>query len=181
MDDHRPEFQRDPVYASWWRFNKREAKTGRAKAESEVIEIAVPPIIETAVFDKAQASLKARDPRVLPPRVVTGPILLTGLAVCATCGGAMTLRTGTSKSGKVHRYYSCSTAARVGKTGCKGRSIPMDRLDGLVTTHLADRLFGPNRLAGTLTSLVQKRAAVDDEVRNRWTPSNQKSLGPRTS
>jgi DNA invertase Pin-like site-specific DNA recombinase len=157
----------NPVYAGRWRFNKREAKTGRAKAESEVIEIAVPPIIETAVFDKAQASLKARDPRVLPPRVVTGPILLTGLAVCATCGGAMTLRTGTSKSGKVHRYYSCSTAARVGKTGCKGRSIPMDRLDGLVTTHLADRLFGPNRLAGILTSLAQKRAAGDEEVRNR--------------
>ncbi len=157
----------NPVYAGRWRFNKREAKTGRAKAESEVIEIAVPPIIEAAVFDKAQASLKARDPRVLPPRVVTGPILLTGLAVCATCGGAMTLRTGTSKSGKVHRYYSCSTAARVGKTGCKGRSIPMDRLDGLVTTHLADRLFGPNRLAGILTSLAQKRAAGDEEVRNR--------------
>ncbi|MBU3891094.1 recombinase family protein, partial [Methylosinus sp. KRF6] len=120
----------NPVYAGRWRFNQREAKTGRTKAESEVIEIAVQPIIETAVFDKAQANLKARDPRVLPPRVVTGPILLTGLAVCATCGGAMTLRTGTSKSGKVHRYYSCSTAARVGKTGCKGRSIPMDRLDG---------------------------------------------------
>jgi site-specific DNA recombinase len=157
----------NPVYAGRWRFNQREAKTGRAKAENEVIEIAVPPIIEAAVFDRAQASLKARDPRVLPPRVVTGPILLTGLAVCATCGGAMTLRTGTSKSGKVHRYYSCSTAARVGKTGCKGRSIPMDRLDGLVTTHLADRLFGPNRLAGILTSLAQKRAAGDDEVRSR--------------
>ena len=27
-----------------------------------------------------------------PPRVVSGPILLTGLAYCATCSGAMTLR-----------------------------------------------------------------------------------------
>lgn len=88
----------NPVYAGRWRFNKREAKTGKTKAESEVIEIAVPPVIETAVFDKTQASLKARDPRVLPPRVVTGPILLTGLAVCATCGGAMTLRTCTSST-----------------------------------------------------------------------------------
>ena len=57
----------------------------------------------------------------------------------------MTLRTGTSKSGKVHRYYTCSTAARVGKTGCKGRSIAMAKLDTLVTSHLADRLLGPNR------------------------------------
>lgn len=73
----------------------------------------------------------------------------------------MTLRTGTSKSGKVHRYYTCSTAARVGKVGCKGRSIAMDELDGLVTTHLADRLLGPNRLAGLLTSLTEKCAASD--------------------
>jgi site-specific DNA recombinase len=113
----------NPIYVGRWRFNQREAKTGRAKAENEIIEVAVPAIIERNVFDKVQTSLAARDPRVLPPRVVTGPILLTGLALCASCGGAMTLRTGTSKSGKVHRYYTCSTAARVGKTGCKGRAI----------------------------------------------------------
>ena len=157
----------NPVYVGRWRFNQREAKTGRAKAENEVIEVAVPAIIERPVFDKVQTSLAARDPRVLPPRVVTGPILLTGLAHCASCGGAMTLRTGTSKSGKVHRYYTCSTAARVGKTGCKGRSIAMDRLDGLVTTHLADRLLGPNRLASLLTSLAEKRASSDVEVQGR--------------
>jgi site-specific DNA recombinase len=155
------------VYAGSWRFNQREAKTGRAKPANEIIEVAVPAIIEQLVFDRAQASLKARDPRILPPRVVTGPILLTGLAHCATCGGAMTLRTGTSKSGKVHRYYSCSTAARIGKTGCKGRSIAMDRLDGLVTTHLADRLLGPTRLAGLLTSLAEKRTSSDAEVQER--------------
>jgi site-specific DNA recombinase len=157
----------NPVYAGRWRFNQREAKTGRAKPAGEIIEVAVPAIIEQLVFDKVQGSLKARDPRILPPRVVTGPILLTGLAHCATCGGAMTLRTGTSKSGKVHRYYSCSTAARIGKTGCKGRSIAMDRLDGLVTSHLADRLLGPTRLTGLLTSLAEKRASSDAEVQER--------------
>ena len=35
-------------------------------------------------FDRVQASLKARNPRVISPRVITGPILLTGLAVCST-------------------------------------------------------------------------------------------------
>jgi site-specific DNA recombinase len=157
----------NPVYAGRWRFNQREAKTGRPKPAGEIIEVPVPAIIEQLVFDSVQGSLKARDPRILPPRVVTGPILLTGLAHCATCGGAMTLRTGTSKSGKVHRYYSCSTAARIGKTACKGRSIAMDRLDGLVTSHLADRLLGPNRLAGLLTSLTEKRASSDAEVQER--------------
>ena len=53
----------------------------------------------------------------------------------------MTLRTGTSRSGQVHRYYTCSTCAREGKTACKGRSIRMDKLDTLVTSHPADRLL----------------------------------------
>ena len=81
----------NPVYVGRWRFNQRESKSGRAKAKNEVIEIAVPAIIEWNVFDKVQTKLAARDPRVLPPRVVTGPILLTGLAHCASCGGAMIL------------------------------------------------------------------------------------------
>jgi site-specific DNA recombinase len=103
----------------------------------------------------------------MAPRVTTGPILLTGLAVCATCKGGMTLRTGTSQNGIVHRYYTCSTCARKGKTACKGRSIRMDRLDGLVTTHLVDQLFHPERLAAILTSLTTRRAAKAEGVNNR--------------
>ncbi|MBX9590131.1 MAG: zinc ribbon domain-containing protein [Hyphomonadaceae bacterium] len=100
--------------------------------------------------------------------MVSGPILLTGLAVCASCHGAMTLRTGTSKSGKVHRYYTCSSCARQGKTVCKGRSIRMDKLDTLVTGHLADRLLDPQRLGTMLASLASGRAvkasAVDERI-----------------
>jgi len=40
-----------------------------------------------------QAKLAAQNPRVTPPRVVSGPTLLTGLAVCEKCGSGMT-RTG---------------------------------------------------------------------------------------
>ena len=82
------------------------------------------------LFDAVQATLRARNPKIMPPRVVTGPILLTGIATCASCGGGMTLRTG--KSGR-YRYYTCATCAQQGKSACKGRSIPMDKLDRLVT------------------------------------------------
>ena len=157
----------NPVYIGSWRFNRRDAKTGREKASSEIIEVSVPAIIEAAVFDKVQKSLKGRQPTMTPPRFVNGPILLSGLAHCATCGGPMTLRTGTSKTGKIHRYYTCSTSARVGKTACKGRSMPMDRLDHLVTTHVAERLLEPSRLSDLLTSLSEKRCANDISVRDR--------------
>ena len=159
---------RNPVYAGRMRFNRAEGRTGRVKDPSEHVFADVPAIIDPAMFERVQRLLKARNPRVTPPRVVTGPILLTWLAVCATCRGAMTLRTGTSKTGAVYRYYSCSTFARKGKTVCRGRSMRMDKLDNLVTVHLADRLLDPARLSTMLASLAERRAAraaaVDDRV-----------------
>jgi hypothetical protein len=101
------------------------------------------------------------------PRLTTGPILLTGLTVCATCNGAMTLRTGTSSTGAVHRYYTCSTCARKGKTACKGRSIRMDKLDGLVTDHLVEQLLHPERLAVLLSSLKARRAEKTENENKR--------------
>jgi hypothetical protein len=58
----------------------------------------------------------------------------------------MTLRTG--KSGR-YRYYTCATCAtcaQQGKAACKGRWIPMDKLDRLVTERLADQLLTPERV-----------------------------------
>jgi DNA invertase Pin-like site-specific DNA recombinase len=147
-----------PVYAGRMRFNHFEARSRRRKAESEQVFAEAPPIVEPQVFVRVQEQLKERNPRVTAPRVITGPVLLTGLAICATCRGAMTLRTGTSKTGKVHRYYTCSSCARHGHIACKGRSIRMDKLDGLVTTHLADRLLQPARLTALLASVAGRQA-----------------------
>ena len=155
------------VYVGEWLFNRAESKTGRQKPVAEHITVEVPAIIDRAEFDAVQATLKSRNPRVTPPRVVSGPILLTGLAVCASCNGSMTLRTGTSKSGTVHRYYSCSTCNRKGKTACKGRSIPMDKLDTLVVDHLSKRLFTAERLTEMLASLSARRTSRAAEVDGR--------------
>jgi hypothetical protein len=80
--------------------------------------------------------------------------MLTGICFCADCGGAMTIRTG--KSGR-YRYYTCSIAARQGDTGCKGRSIPMERLDDLVAQHLEERLLDPARLEEVLSIVLDRR------------------------
>jgi len=146
------------VYIGRWKFNQASSKTRKRKADDEVIEIPVPAIVELDTFEQVRRQLHARSPKRQPPRMTTGPILLTGLAVCATCRGGMTLRTGTSKGGRVYRYYTCSNCATKGKTACKGRSIPMGKLDALVTDHLLERLFKPERLALILASLSSRRA-----------------------
>jgi site-specific DNA recombinase len=155
------------VYIGRWKFNQTSSKTGERKPDEEVVEIPVPAIISPGVFEHVQRQLHARNPKVSPPRVTTGPILLTGLAVCASCGGAMTLRTGTSKSGRIYRYYTCSSSAVHGKTVCRGRSVAMDKLDTLITDHLMERLFKPDRLAAILGSLASRRAKKVESLSGR--------------
>lgn len=158
----------NPVYAGENRFNVMDSRTRRKKAEAEQIKAEAPAIIAQTEFASVQGLLHARNPRVAAPRVVTRPILLTGLAFCAFCGGAMTLRTGTSRTGTVHRYYSCSTCGRKGKTACKGRAIRMDRLDGVVTEAVAGQLLHPERILEMLSMLADKRAekaaSVDERI-----------------
>ena len=120
------------TYIGRHEFNKR-SKSKELKPVSEVIAVVAPPLIDQTTFDAVQAHLRARNPKVTPARVVSGPTLVTKICFCGACGGAMTLRTG--KGGR-YRYYTCSIKARQGEAGCKGRSIPMEKLDDLVAGHI---------------------------------------------
>ena len=129
------------TYRGEHEFNKR-TKTKELKLRAEIVVVPVPPIIDPETFDAVQARLKARNPKVMPARVISGPTMLTGLIHCAKCGGAMTIRTG--KGGR-YRYYACSTRAQQGPTACAGMAIPMEKLDDLVADHLETRLLQPER------------------------------------
>ena len=159
------------TYIGRHEFNKR-SKAKELKPVSEVIAVAVPPLIDQATFDAVQAHLRARNPKVTPARVVSGPTLLTGICFCADCGGAMTLRTG--KGGR-YRYYTCSIKARQGETGCKGRSIPMEKLDNLVAGHIEDRLLQPERLEEVLASVLDRRQERAERRREHIAELNKRA------
>ncbi|MDP3745618.1 MAG: recombinase family protein [Phenylobacterium sp.] len=148
------------TYIGRHEFNRR-GKTKALNPDDQIVPVEVPRLIDQATFDAVQANLKARNPKILPARVVSGPTLLTGICFCADCGGAMTIRTG--KGGR-YRYYTCSIKARQGETGCKGRSIPMPKLDDLVAEHLETRLLAPERLAEILSVVLDRR---QDRARRR--------------
>ena len=150
------------TYIGHHEFNRR-TKNGDNKPDDQIIAVPVPRLIEQETFDAVQASLKLRSPMVTPARVVSGPTLLTGICFCADCGGAMTLRT--SGKGEQYRYYTCSIAARQGNTGCKGRSVPMAKLDDLVASHLEDRLLDPERLEEVLATVLDRREERSDRRR----------------
>ncbi len=159
------------TYMGEHEFNKR-SKTKELKPTSEIVTVPVPPIIDKETFDAVQKLLKARNPKVMPARVISGPTMLTGLIHCAKCGGAMTIRTG--KGGR-YRYYACSMKARQGPTACSGMAVPMDKLDDLVADHLEGQLLQPERLETVLAAALDRREAHAERRREHIAELNKRS------
>ena len=146
------------TYTGVHTFNRRSSRTGKVKPKEEWVETSVPVLISPEAFDLVRASLAARNPKRTPPRVVSSPTLLTGLAICDNCGSGMTMRTG--KGGR-YRYYNCAGKAQKGATKCAGRAVSMPALDEAVTSTLAERLFNEARLTALLNSVMDRSVAAE--------------------
>src|SRR5260370_7447420 len=96
------------TYIGRHRFNTKFWKTRERKAETEIVEMAVPAIVDKDEFEVVQMLLKSRSPAMVAPRIVSGPTLLTGICFCAGCGGGVALRP--AKSGRLPHstpFYKC--------------------------------------------------------------------------
>jgi site-specific DNA recombinase len=140
------------------------ARTKVERPREEWVAVSVPPIVSREEFERVQEILASRAPRKAAPRVTTSPVLLTGIANCATCGRGMTLRTG--KSGR-YRYYTCASAAHLGHSVCPGRSVPMSSLDDAVVGVLADAVLKPERLTRILEAYIAQSSKGDATRRER--------------
>ncbi len=147
-------------------YGVRSSRTGELHDPANVVEVEIPTIIPEALFESVQARLVRHNPKVTPPRVVNGPILLTGLAVCATCGAGMT-RTGTKRRERSYTYYSCAGCHQKGPSVCKGRHVPLAKLDQLVLENVKEQLLAPERLNVILGALIERNAAKDHAVAER--------------
>jgi hypothetical protein len=84
----------------------------------------------------------------------------------------MTLRTG---NGGRYRSYTRSIKARQGETGCKHRSIPMEKLDNLVACHIEDRLLARERLEEVLSLVLERRQERMDRRRGHIAERNKRA------
>jgi DNA invertase Pin-like site-specific DNA recombinase len=112
------------TYIGEHRFNRLEARTKQRKAKTEHAIMSVPPLIAEYDFNEVQRLLRSRNSKMMHPQAVGGPTLLTGICFCASCGGAMTIRTGRGSTGRTYRYYACSTRARQGPDRVPGTGGP---------------------------------------------------------
>lgn len=148
------------TYVGRHHYNVRDSRTGEKRPREEWIEVEVPAIIEEKTFDKVQAILKSRDPRMAPARTHSSPVLLSGLGRCGKpgCDGTMMLMTG---KGGQYRYYSCSNVRRKKDRSCGGNNVSMEKVDEAVLDVLQKRLLDPTRLENLLAQLLERSAGAD--------------------
>ena len=145
-----------------------------------VFEDAHEPIVERAVFERAQRIMRERRERTRAAGYLSGrgkvsTYLLSGLLRCGACGGSMHGRT--TGKGKLRNdgtrvrtpYYVCSAAIAKGKSVCQPIQFLQKPLDDVVTDLVGKRMaefLGKNGQL-ILRQLVEKELALgaEDPVR----------------
>ena len=155
------------TYIGEYYFNKTNNKAKTVKPESEWIKIEIEPIIEAATFEAARCRRAARAPDKVLPRLVNSPTLLTGILKCGKCGAGMTTVTG--KGGK-YRYYKCNTRIGKGNHLCTSPPLPMKKLDDIVLSSLADKVFAPDRVRTMLHEMRKIQHSANADTTKRLKP-----------
>ena len=96
-------------------------------------ENGIPPIIDIDTFEKVQAMLKYRH-KAPAAKKIDGGYLLTSKIFCGECGQPMNSDGGTSSTGKVYNYYTC-TARK--KHLCKKERVEKNWIENVVIDALS--------------------------------------------
>ena len=153
---------KDEVYIGRSWYNVRDSRTGTVRPREEWVAISVPSIIEEVDFQRVQTQLALRNPTVTAPRLVNSAVLLSGLALCAACGGSMLRQTG--KGGR-YQYYRCSNARRSGSCeDGKGFGVNAEVLDKVVLDKLCEQLLTAERVQAIVAEVAAKREAGSDDA-----------------
>jgi site-specific DNA recombinase len=106
------------------------------------VENAWPAIIDPATFALVQEKMASKRPRILHPRTIPSPYLLSGFLFCS-CGHAMI-----GRSAKSHQYfyYTCNGGFKKGKGACNARALPKDKLEQMVIEQVKRRVLNQQSL-----------------------------------
>lgn len=177
---------RNPAYSGRAAFRKtqlverikatRQARTGqlypksaksspRSRPRNEWIEIAVPAIVDAAVFERAQEQLQ-RNKRLARHGA---PVLLRGLLVCRRCSYAL-YTTSARTSKQLLYYYRC-----LGTDGwrypdgarCDNPPLRADQIDAMVWSQLTRLLEDPDLIRREIERRVDElRSAREQSASN---------------
>ena len=123
----------------------RRGYSGKDAPKDEWITIAVPALVDPALFEAVQEQLEENKRRARIPQKGS-PYLLQGLLVRAKCGYAYHGRTNDARNA----YYLCSGAMSLPRHGgqrwCWNKELRMDQTDAAVWQEVCRLLEQPERL-----------------------------------
>jgi site-specific DNA recombinase len=154
---------RNPLYAGTLLYNRR-ARRGGGVADVIRSAGAVPAIVGSDVWEAA-ARLRRQRRSAMPPRALSSPFLLSGLARCGCGHSWIGLRSGD------RRYYACASGRYGAAQPCGSRLVPAAELESAVAAHLR-RLFPPaplpqELLAARLAEQASRRQSELTALRQR--------------
>jgi DNA invertase Pin-like site-specific DNA recombinase len=126
----------------WDRSRKRRGVSGDGLPPVRV-EGAWPAVVDKETFDRAQAQLGSRAPRISHPRVVHSEYILSGMLRCRHCSTAMIGHA--VKSGKFF-YYMCGNARRRGREMCTTPLMAKDKIETFVVDKIKQHILTEKNL-----------------------------------
>jgi site-specific DNA recombinase len=97
------------------------------------------PLIDRELFEAARAILDARAASPAVRRTNPTDYLFSTLHfVCDRCGHPMIGASARGRGGKRYPYYTCSTRARRGPTGCDQERLPKDELEAAILAQMTE-------------------------------------------
>ncbi len=153
---------------------KNEKYSGIYRHGNEVVDNMYPQIISRELMDDVRKIAKANSHGKRSVEVV---YLLRHKMKCGLCGSSITAETGTSKSGKVKRYYKCLGRKR--HSGCKKAMVRKDELEKLILDVTVKQLSSPKVIDKVVDGLIEMQerqlqansviAAMEKEIRQTET------------
>jgi site-specific DNA recombinase len=148
------------------RTTPRPTKTVDAPTD-QWINIAVPAIIDTDTFTRAQQRLA--DNKRFASRNSKVPSLLQGLAACAACGYGY-YRTSTRTTNKTIYYYRCLGSDGYRYEGgriCRNQPVRADYLDAVVWDHITGLLTDPHLIRTEIDKRLEQARTSDPVTQQR--------------
>lgn len=152
-------------YTGTYWFNRWDSRANVERPRDQWVAIPIPQIITEDVFQRAQVALHENAPKVTAPRINASKVLLTGVARCSICGGAMVIATGTGNNGETHRYYKCAKRLNQGLCDSSKRTtIREAELDQIVIKAVSDHLLIADRVQEIIGRISERREAAHDSA-----------------
>ena len=131
-------------------------------------ENAFPALVALDIFQRVRAMLKARAPKVMPPREAGSPHLLSGLLRCGGCGAKM-FGHRTVRRDRPYIYYVCAKAYRQGRDACNMGSIPAKVIEGAVVRNITAMVLNHRNIEELVKLVNEELTTSSQEIRHRLT------------